>query len=663
MATRTDKRNVARPTPVPAHVHDHEHDPLSLERECCVVPDLPSPAGSPLVALVGAPNSGKSTLFNGLTGLKSKTGNWPGTSVDVARGPWRSGGVTFDLIDLPGAYALDPLSPDEALTRDLLVTDGPGRPDVVVVLADAAHLARSLYLVTQVRELRLRCVVALSMLDVASVRGLTVDPDALGAALGCPVVSLDPRRRVGLGALADAVAQSLAGGVPAPRTTAEPDADELAREDERFAFIDAAVTAGTRDSGTSRANWSDRIDQVATHPVGGPLVFLAVMWAVFQATTTVAAPLQDALDSFFSGPVSDAAAAALAALGLGGSWVEGLLVNGLIAGVGMLLTFVPLMAMMFALLALLEDSGYMARAAVVTDRLMRAIGLPGKAFLPLVVGFGCNVPAVSATRILSNSRQRVLTALLVPFTSCSARLTVYMLVTTTFFGANAGTVVFALYVTSILFVIGVGLALRHTLWRTMGAEPLILDLPPYQRPTLAITAGVTWVRLKGFLKTASGIIVATVCAVWLLQSIPVGLGTFGQVPVGDSLYASLARLVAPIFAPAGFGAWELVSALVVGFVAKEAVLSSWAQTFAIADGDPGHLGGHLIDSFAAASGGHPLPAVAAFLVFVLAYTPCVATLAAQQREIGGRWTLFGLGLNLSVAWLAAVVVFNVGCLL
>ena len=642
---------------------EHRHLPgLDLERECCVVPDVASPAGTPVVALVGAPNSGKSTLFNGLTGLRSHTGNWPGTSVEIARGPWKANGVVLDLIDLPGAYSLDPISPDEALTRDLLVTDGPGRPDLVVVLADAAHLARSLYLVTQVRELNLRCVVALSMNDVAAARGVTVDADALAASLGCPVVPLDPRRRRGLDRLGDAVATSLADGVPAPRTRPEA-SDELAREDERFAFIDAAASAATHDSGRARVDWSDRIDRVATHSIGGPIVFLGVMWLVFQATTTVAAPLQDVLDGFFSGPVSDAARAGLAALGLGGTWVEGLLVNGLIAGVGMLLTFVPLMAIMFVLLALLEDSGYMARAAVVTDRLMRAIGLPGKAFLPLVVGFGCNVPAVSATRILSNPRQRTLTALLVPFTSCSARLTVYMLLATTFFGRNAGTVVFALYVTSIVFVILVGLALRHTLWRTMGDEPLILDLPPYQRPTLAITATVTWTRLKGFLKTASGIIVATVCAVWLLQSIPAGPGAFGEVPIEGSLYAAMARFVAPIFAPAGFGSWELVSALVVGFVAKEAVLSSWAQTYAIAEGDPGDLGVHLTNSFAAASGGHTLAAVAAFLVFVLAYTPCVATLAAQKREIGLRWTLFGVLINLTVAWLAAVAVFNVASLL
>ena len=388
------------------------------------------------------------------------------------------------------------------------------------------------------------------------------------------------------------------------------------------------------------------------------------MWLVFQITTTVAAPLQDALDGLFAGPVSDAASAVLNALGLGGGWFEGLLVDGLIAGVGMLLTFAPLMALMFLLLALLEDSGYLARAAVVTDRLMRAIGLPGKAFLPLIVGFGCNVPAISATRILPGARQRVLTALLVPFTSCTARLTVYVLVATTFFGQYAGTVVFAMYLVSIHLVVLVGLMLRGTLWRTMGVEPLVLDLPPYQLPTLRLTASVTWVRLQGFLKTASGIIVATVCAVWLLQSIPVrGDAGFAEVPVEDSAYAVAAQAITPVFEPAGFAQWETTSALIVGFVAKEAVISSWGQTYALDEpegSDPGQLGDRIKADFEESSGGHPLPAVIAFLVFLLAYTPCVATLAAQRREIGLRWTLFGIGMQLVVAWTLAVAIFQIG---
>ncbi|WP_300083209.1 ferrous iron transport protein B [Propioniciclava sp.] len=644
-------------------------------------------AGAPVVALAGAPNVGKSTLFNALTGLRATTGNWPGTTVDVGRGVWRfkagdkvcactecagdcaaNGPGEFSLIDLPGAYSLDPQSPDEELTRALLVDAPPAeRPDAVVVAVDAAHLARSLYLVGQLRETSQRVVVALTMTDVARQAGVEVDSYALSEAVGCPVVVVDPRHRGGLDNLTRAVREVLLRPAPPVRGGLHPTGpiDDLEREDERFSWVEAAVAAGTTTSGAERVSFSDKVDRVALHPVAGPALFLAVMWLVFQITTTVAAPLQDALDALFAGPVADAVASALGFVGLGGTWVEGLFVDGLVAGVGMLLTFVPLMALMFVLLALLEDSGYLARAAVVTDRLMRTIGLPGKAFLPLVVGFGCNVPAISATRILGDARQRVLTALLVPFTSCTARLTVYVMVGTIFFRGVAGTVVFVMYLASILFVIGVGFALRKTLWRTMGSEPLVLDLPPYQTPTLRLTAAVTWSRLQGFLRTASGIIVLTVCIVWFLQSLPAQPGQqFGEVPVQDSAYAAAAQAVAPVFEPAGFGEWQTVSALVVGFVAKEAVISSWAQTYAVAepgDGeDPGSLGTAISAAFDNSSGGHPLPAVWAFLVFLMAYTPCVATVAAQKREIGLRWTLFGIAVQLAVAWSAAVLVFQVG---
>jgi ferrous iron transport protein B len=389
------------------------------------------------------------------------------------------------------------------------------------------------------------------------------------------------------------------------------------------------------------------------------------MWTVFQLTTVVAAPLQDALDTFFAGPLTDAAVGIFETLGIDNPIVTGLVVDGLIAGVGMLLTFVPLMAIMFLLLALLEDSGYMARAAVVADRVMRSIGLPGRAFLPLIVGFGCNVPAISATRVLPGSRHRVLTALLVPFTSCTARLTVYVLLATTFFEAYAGTVVFAMYVVSIVLVVLVGLLLRRTLWRTMGSDPLLIDLPPYQRPTLRVMSSVTWVRLKGFLKTASGIIVATVCVVWLLQATPVqGDAAFAETPVEDSAYAAVAGAVAPVFEPAGFGQWQASGALVTGFVAKEAVISSWAQTYATEteDGetDEAALSEAIRTDFTESSGGYPNAGSLAFMVFLLAYTPCVATLAAQKREIGGRWTAFGVGMQLAVAWSVAVLVFQIG---
>lgn len=604
-------------------------------------------------------------MFNALTGARRTMGNWPGTTVEVGRGAWRVGETTIDLIDLPGAYSLDPASPDEELTRALLVDVPPAeRPDVVVVLVDAAHLSRSLYIVSQLREQAANLIVALTMNDVAARRGVTVDVLALSAAVGAPVVALDPRRRGGGSDLANAVTAALKHGHRSAARPVPPDLDEFDAADERFAWVDGAVAAAVVRSTDVRRTWSDRIDRVALSRLGGPLIFLAAMWATFQLTTTIAAPLQELLGTLFSGPVSDGATWLLGLIGLDNTVVYGFVVKGLIAGVGMLLTFAPLMAVMFLILSVLEDSGYMARAAVVADRLMRLIGLPGRAFLPLIVGFGCNVPAISATRVMSGARQRTLTALLVPFTSCSARLTVYVLVATTFFPNYAGSVVFAMYVLSILLVVGCGFALKKTLWRTMGNEPLMLDLPPYQRPTLRLMGSMTWVKLRGFLRTASGIIVVTVCLVWLLQAVPTKSGeSFGEVPVADSAYATVAKAISPIFEPAGFGQWQTTGALVTGFVAKEAVISSWAQTYAVQDpaaGDSAPLADAIRADFEKSSGGHTIPAVFAFLVFLLAYTPCVATLAAQKREIGIRWTIFGVGMQLTVAWVLAVAVFQIG---
>lgn len=646
----------------------------------CADPD------APIVALVGAPNAGKSTLFNALTGAKVTMGNWPGTTVEVSRGIWKStlaaascdcdqcdcspsdAPLDIALVDLPGTYSLNPQSPDEALTRELLVgKPSDQRPDLSVVVCDASRLTGGLYLVSQLRERGLPVVVALTMNDVARHRGISVDTATLAREIGCPVVAIDPRRRNGLDALAATVRDAFNQAAPAPLELASDDTD-LGVEDARFTWIAAVVETSCAAPQTAARTRSDRIDRWVTAPVWGPLIFLAVMWLVFQLTTAVAAPLQGLLDGVFSGPVSQAAQWGLTAVGLSGTWVEGLVVDGLIAGVGMLLTFVPLMTLMFIVLAVLEDSGYLARAAVVTDRLMRSIGLPGRAFLPLIVGYGCNVPAISGTRILPSARQRILTALLVPFTSCTARLTVFVMMGSIFFGPYAGTAVFAMYVLSIMIIIGVGLALRGTLWRSEPIEPLVIDLPAYQVPTMKLTAAVTWLRLKGFLQTAGGIIVITVIAVWLLQSIPTQPGEkFGQVPVADSVYGVVSQTAAPVFAPAGFGSWESTSTLLVGFVAKEAVISSWAQTYAVEEpadnATPGDLGAAVWQSFNESSGGHPIPAALAFMVFLMAYTPCVATLSAQWREIGAKWTLFGMGMQLTVAWTLAVLIFQVGRLL
>lgn len=618
--------------------------------------------GTPVLALVGAPNSGKSTLFNALTGAKVQTGNWPGTSVEVSRGLWNAQPEAFDIIDLPGAYSLDPMSPDEAFTKQMLI-DCPAdeRPDVVVVLVDATAPARGLNLALQIAAEPYRVVLGVTKEDMAEQQGISIDTDALSRATGMPVVSVNGRRRRNLDGLESAVAQAM---------RAEP---IIIREDsgldQRFADLDAAEKAAVHRVEVGET-LTQRVDRVVLHPVVGPLLFLAVMWAVFFITTTVAGPMQDGLEDLVTGPVSDAARAGLEAIGLDHWLITGLLVDGLIGGVGMVLTFAPLLALMFLCLAVLEDSGYMARAAVVTDRVMRSIGLPGKAFIPIVVGYGCNVPAISATRVLGDVRHRILTCLLIPFTSCSARLIVFMMLAQVFFPDHAGSAVFGMYVLSIALVVAVGLALRKTVWRAMPSEALVIDLPSYQLPTFKLSLSVMWVRLKGFLHTAGGIIVATVVVIWLLMSIPVTGGhSFDEeaVPPEDSAYGAVSKAISPAFAPAGFDSWSLTGPLVTGFVAKETLISTWAQTYAVddvTDADPeeqaeSSLADHIRSDFDAASGGHGLAAVWAYMVFLLAYTPCVATVAAQRREIGWKWTLIGFALQLVTAWVLAVGVFQV----
>ena len=660
------------------------------------------PSGrAPVVAIAGAPNAGKSTLFNALSGAGARMGNWPGTSVEVEHGIWhpvkasrsRATGRPLDpallddvelgmapadayeLVDLPGAYSLNPLSGEEQVSSDALLGERP--PDVIVAVADAAHLARSLYLIAQLRELPVRVVVALTMVDVAHRHGIVVDVPALQEQLGVPVVAVDPRRRSGLGELAGPVWEALAGPAPKPRPWSGPGGEPArdkggginpwVRDDERFAWIERVTSSVLAKTGQGRVTWSDKVDRWTLAPVAGPVIFLAAMWLILQVTTSVAAPMQEWLADLFSNDVARGARSLLSMIGMGHSWLQGLVVDGIITGVGTVLSFVPLMVIMFVLLALLEDSGYLARGAVVADATMRRLGLPGQAFLPLIVGFGCNVPAVASTRILPQRSHRVLTALLVPFTTCTARLTVYLLVCSTFFGRWAGTVVFGMYVVSVLLVVAVGLLLRRTVWRVLPDQPMVLDLPPYQHPTLRLVAAVTWQRLKGFLQSASGIIVAVVVVVWLLQAIPVraGTGGFDNPDVSNSVFAAIARFISPLFTWAGFADWRLVSALIVGLAAKEAVVSSWAQTFQVAEASHAAAGlaGPLHQAFAVAAGGHTLLAVAAFLVFLLAYTPCVATLAAQAHEIGWRWTAFGLVVQFVIAWVLAVLVFQVGCLI
>lgn len=645
------------------------------------------------VVFVGNPNVGKSSMFNALLGARTRTMNAPGTTVSITCGQYRykSSKTTknpqnWQFVDTPGTYSLSPMSPDEQVAVDALTgASGMPVPDLAVVVLDATALSRSLYLLSMVVELGLPTVVALTMNDLAVRNGCGVDAERLSHLLdGMPVVAIDGRTGNGGKALADAIAASFEGtpvphGLTAlPTATADADmktADGLSvwaesRADARLDWT-AGILRGLDMHAVDHVTLSDRIDRVLLHPVIGVLVFLAVLFVVFQATTTLASPMQDWIDVTFRGWCADGLDLLLGLFGpsVSGGWLRSLLVDGLLDGVVTVLTFIPVMGIMFLLLSILEDSGYMARAAFMMDRAMRALGLDGRAFLPIIVGFGCNLPALAATRTLSDSRQRVLTGMLVPFAACSARLSVFLVLAHAFFPKYAGLVVFLMYVASVMVILLVGVLLRHTMFRGLEPEPLMLALPAYQCPRALQLARSVLLRLWGFIRGASVIIISMITALWLLQGIPVtaNAGGFAHVDdVHDSAYGVLADAVAPVFAPAGFDDWHASAALITGFVAKEVVVGSMSQSYHADEPDDaasqqageGTLGQKLRASFDQSSHGHGKAAAIAFLLFTLAYTPCLATVAEMRRQFGTKVAARSVLLSLAVAYVIAIIAFQ-----
>ncbi|GAB4477997.1 MAG: ferrous iron transport protein B [Anaerolineae bacterium] len=477
--------------------------------------------------------------------------------------------------------------------------------------------------------------------------------------------------------------------------------------DRRYAAINALVRRVTTRPPTAQRSLSDRIDRVVTHPLLGLPVFAAVMWLVFQLTANVATPYIDWIDGVFGGPLTGWTLGLTGLLGLGGSWVESLLVDGVIAGVGGVMVFIPVLMFMYMFLTALEDSGYMARAAFMADRFLHVIGLHGKSFIPMLLGFGCNVPGIFATRTLDNPRDRILTGLLIPFMSCGARLPVYVIIGAAFFGRKAGALVFALYFTGVIVAVLVGLLLRSTVLRSEEETPFLIELPPYRMPSLKNVWLHAWEHTRAFIRNAWTIVLAVSVAVWFLLAVPVGApgeARFAQVEPSNSALAAVSGAVAPAFEPAGFGTWQASSALVTGFVAKELVIATLSTVYVGPQPEEGAvrmslLGGlgEIARSFVAATwdtlrtladlipgvnpfgpgeGGDvdaalaaalrasftPLSAVA-YCVFVLLTVPCMVTVSALRQEFGAKWTVFSIALTLVVSWTAAVLVYQGGLLL
>lgn len=490
-----------------------------------------------------------------------------------------------------------------------------------------------------------------------------------------------------------------------------PDDVDAVTADRRYTAIHALVGDVVTQAGAQAASLSDRVDRVVMHRWLGIPIFLVVMWFLFRLTADLSAPFVDWLDFVINGPLANWTVGLLTSVGLANTWLSSLLVDGVLAGVGGVLVFLPVLLVLYLALAVLEDSGYMARAAFVMDRQMNRIGLHGRSFLPLMVGFGCSVPAIYATRTLDNQRDRILTGLLVPFMSCGARLPVYVLFAAIFFPQRAGLVVFGLYLLGIAVALGVGLLLRRSVLPATRTHGLVMELPPYRLPHWQTIWYQTWQRTRSFIAHAWSIILAMSLVIWFLMAIPLGGGgRFADTPLPESAFGRLSNAVSPALEPLGFGGWETTGALVSGLVAKEVIISTLAQTYGTAEsptdatsptslgqdviaivtsfaaaigdtvrtipsliginlqgddagGEDSALSAEIQASFAESSRGHGALAALSFLVFVLLYTPCIATAAAERHELGTRWMWTSLIGQLVLAWLAAFMVFQGGLLL
>ncbi|WP_242491760.1 ferrous iron transport protein B [Actinomyces minihominis] len=694
-------------------------------------------SGEPTILLAGNPNVGKSTLFNMITGSRQAVVNAPGTTVEVAVGRSVRGGARIvDMPGTYSLVAQSPdekvVVDTLAGVAGSFTDPASGRSvDLVVCVLDATALTRSLYLLAQVARTGRPIVAMVTLTDVAEAEGEHISIEALEKTLGVPVMAVDSRNSRQRDEVEDFLARGLQlrprvrGVQPQPTapgynqvaaaaalatqncstpahlvgqvschcqetgvcahaavdsTSALRSGQLIDEAEELFDWVDGVEKElGHLVLDQPRMSRSDRIDRVLLNPWLGLPIFFALMWLLFKIAGEWVAPVMDLFDGLFTSDVPGTASltnltnSLLTSIGWEQTWVQGFLVGGLLTGLGVVASFVPLMFIIFLMISLLEDSGYMARAAFLGDRLMRKIGLDGRVIMPLIMGFGCNLPSLAAVRSLPNARQRIVTVLITPYTSCAARLTIYLMIARIFFPENTGTVIFGLYMLSIAMVVLGALALRPIFTKNQTEAPLMLVLPPYGVPRILSTVHKTWLRSWSFVKGAGKIIVVMTMVVWLLASIPTASG-YGfadpEMPMEDSAYGATAQMLVPVFKPAGFGEWHMTGALMTGFVAKETVISSIVVSYNMDVQDAGDAeeGGEdlgalpalVTGSFEKAAGSAAPLGALAFLIFVLTYTPCLATVAEQVRQIGGRLTVAAVGVQLVVAWLLSVGFFQIG---
>lgn len=658
-----------------------------------------------IVGLAGNPNVGKTTVFNQLTGMHQHVGNWPGKTVERAEGHFDYNDVRFDVVDLPGNYALSAHSIEEIVSRDFIID---GDSDVIVNVVDAANLERNLYLTVQMMELGANLVMALNMNDFAQKKGHIIDIKAMSELLGFPVIEISAKDKTGFDELLSTVKKQaskpkdtsvkLAYGdelkehVEEIRVLIEKDnslndvssfwtAVKLLENDEivlekvknsssgnrimdkvnavskhlqdiygevpeevianaRYAYIDGLIKETVQKPAVEKPTLTDKIDNIVTNRILGFPIFLVIMYILFQVVVNVATPFMDLIDGGFAW-LGDSI------LAITGETVLGsFLVDGIIGGVGGVLVFLPQIVLMFLAISILEDSGYLARAAFVMDKIMhKFVGLHGKAFIPLILGFGCGVPAVMATRTMEHESDRLLSMLLVPFMSCTARLPVYALFISAFFSAYQGEMLFAIYLLGIIVAIIVAAILKRTMFKGLSS-PFVMELPTYKVPSLKGVLLHTWEKSKGFIRKAGTIILAASIIIWVLSSVPFGVEYGSQ----ESAIGQIGTAIAPIFAPLGFGEWQPAVALIFGIVAKEVVVGTFSSLFGVAEEGAG-IESAVHELFT------PLSAFS-FMVFVLLYIPCFAALGTIKSETNGwKWPLTMAAVTLVTAYVVSLIVY------
>lgn len=583
------------------------------------------------VALLGNPNVGKTTLFNALTGSNQYVGNWPGVTVDKKEGYFGN----VKVADLPGIYAMDTFSNEEKVSKKYLEEENI---DVILNIIDASNLNRNLYLTTQLKQFNKPIIIALNMIDVCEEKGIEIDYKILEEELGVEVIPISAVKSTGI----DQVKERLEKG----NFKSSDDREKFNFKDEKdaYSFIESVLNKCVKEKKEKKVTITEKLDKYVLHPVFAYPIFIGIMALMFELTFSwVGQPLSDLLD----GILNDSIIPYLSDLLSNSSpWFSSLIVDGIVSAVGGIIVLLPVILVLFICITILEDSGYMSRVAFMMDKLMRKMGLSGKAFIPMIIGFGCTVPAIMTARTLESEKDRKLTALLVPFMSCNARLPVYTVFASVFFTSHRGLIVSSLYVLGIIVAFLLGMLLQNTYFKK-DEEPFMLEVPEYKMPTLSSVYKQTLDKASGFLKKAGTIIFAMSVLIWFLSS----FNLHGMVEeVNESILASIGNVIAPIFAPLGFGNWQSAVSLLSGLLAKESVLASMEIIFA------GDLSAVLPMHFSNLS-------AYTFLVFVLLYTPCISALGTMKKEYGGKFTFMSVIFQLVVAWGISFVVFNLGNIL